>query len=579
MARSNNGAEYTIEFFQKAGVKHFFGIPGHGNVCLFDAVKETESMRLITPKHEQWGGHMADGYFRANRKVPAIVSTSVGPGATNLATALSTAYVDSSTFIAITGEIQTYLFGMGIFQEIDRRNWVDYVNGIGHFAKRTWQITSTRQLPRVLPNALKQAISGRPGPVLLDIPMDVQVERVAGPVPEPGHYLPSGRIFPDRAEVLVAAKLLLRAERPLILIGGGVTMSGATELLVRVAEFIGAPVVCTFRGDAKGGFPSDHELWGFHPGNVGSSIANKLTKEADVLLAVGTTFSDETTSSYVPGVTFSIPPTKLIQVDIDPGEIAKNYPVEVGIVSDAKAALQVLLEVLEALAQKRDYRKGIWFKRLTELRGEWDSELNKLWASAPMGIPSVVKMMGEVVPKDSIITVSAGLPQEILSQQWGSTFPGTYLSSGGFSTMGFGLPAAIGAKLARPDKVAIAVEGDGSFLMNSVELATAVEYKIPVVVVVLNNYGWVSIRDLQIRGFKKRTFGTEFKKTVDFEKLITAYGASYSRAEDPQSFRRALKEAVRSKTVSVVETIVDRKFPRSGTYSYGYWDIPTPYKS
>jgi acetolactate synthase-1/2/3 large subunit len=579
MARSYNGAEYTVEFFSRAGVKHFFGIPGHGNISLFDAVKDSESMRLIPVKHEQWGGHMADGYFRANRRIPAIVSTSVGPGATNLTTALSTAFVDSSSFIAITGEIQTYLFGMGIFQEIDRKNWVDYVNGIGHFAKRSWQITSTKQLPRVLPNAFKQAISGRPGPVLLDIPMDIQVERVAGAVPEAGHYLPSGRIFPDRSEILKAAKLLLRAERPLILIGGGVTMSGATEQLVRVAEFLGAPVVCSFRGDAKGGFPTDHELWGFHPGNVGSSMSNKLTKEADVLLAVGVTFSDETTSSYARGVTFNIPPTKVIQVDIDLSEIAKNYPVEVGIVSDARAALEVLLDVLGTLAQKRDYKDTVWFKRLKELREEWDAELKKLWASAPMGIPSVVRMMGEVVPKNSIVAVSAGLPQEILSQQWGSAFPGMYLSSGGFSTMGFGLPAAMGAKLAKPDNVAIAVEGDGSFLMNNVELLTAVECKIPVVVVVLNNYGWVSIRDLQIRGLKRRTFGTEFKKTVDFEKLVTAYGAGYSRAEDPQSFQRALKEAVRSKTVSVVETIVERRFPKDGTYSYGYWDIPTPYRS
>lgn len=579
MAQSYNGAEYTIEFLRRAGLKHFFGIPGHGNISIFDAVKEADSMRLIPVKHEQWGGHMADGYFRANRRVPAIVSTSVGPGATNLTTALSTAYVDSSTFIALTGEIQTYLFGMGIFQEIDRKNWVDYVNGMGHFAKRTWQVTSTRQLEHVLPNALKQAISGRPGPVLVDIPMDIQVERVASAVPKASKYLPSGRIFPDRAEVLKAAKLLLTAERPLILIGGGVTMSGATEQLVRVAEFIGAPVVCSFRGDAKGGFPSDHELWGFHPGNVGSSVSNKLTKEADVLLAVGTTFSDETTSSYAPGVTFDIPPTKVIQVDIDPSEIAKNYPVEVGIVSDARAALEVLLEVLSTLAQKRDYRKGLWFKRLKELRGEWDAELKKLWASAPMGIPSVVKMMGDIVPKESVVSVSAGLPQEILSQQWMSTFPGMYLSSGGYSTMGFALPAAMGAKLARPGCVAIAVEGDGSFLMNNVELSTAVECKIPVVVVVLNNYGWVSIRDLQIRGLKRRTFGTEFKRQVDFEKLVTAYGADYRRAEDQSSFRRALKAAVGSKSVCVVETIVDRRFPRSGTYSYGYWDIPTPYRS
>jgi acetolactate synthase-1/2/3 large subunit len=326
MTRSLNGAQYTIEFFKRAGVRYLFGIPGHGNISVFDAVKETPSVRLIPVKHEQWGGHMADGYFRANRKIPAMVSTSVGPGATNLTTALATASVDSSSMIAVTGDIQTYLFGMGIFQEIDRHHWVDYINGVKRFVKRAWQITSTKQLPRILPNAFKMAVGGRPGPVLIDLPMDIQVEKVEAQVPEPAAYVPSGRIYPDPLVVKKAAELLLNAERPLILIGGGVTVSGATGELVGVAEFLGAPVVCSFRGDAKGGFPSDHELWGYHPGNVGSAIANKLTKEADVILAVGVTFSDETTSSYARDTTFSIPPTRLVHIDIDPAEIGEELP-------------------------------------------------------------------------------------------------------------------------------------------------------------------------------------------------------------------------------------------------------------
>jgi acetolactate synthase-1/2/3 large subunit len=203
-------------------------------------------------------------------------------------------------------------------------------------------------------------------------------------------------------------------------------------------------------------------------------------------------------------VTFNIPPTKLVQIDIDPHEIGKNYPVEVGIVSDAKAGLEVLFDVLDRLTKKRDYHKTPWFKRFSQLRGEWDGDIKKLWDRATMGIPGVVKMMREAVPRDGIVAVSAGLPQEILSQQWMSYFPGTYLSSGGFSTMGFALPAAMGAKLAQPRKAVVAVEGDGSFLMNSMELATAVECKIPVVVVILNNYGWVSIREPSGPSLRKR---------------------------------------------------------------------------
>ncbi len=570
-----NGAQFTVEFLKKAGVKHAFGIPGHGNISIFDALKDS-AIRTIPIKHEQWGGHMADGYFRANGRVPAVVTTSVGPGATNLTTAMATAFVDSSTMVALTGDIQTYLFGMGIFQEIDRKNSVDYVNGMSHFVKRAWQVTSVRQLPRVLPNALKTALTGRPGPVLIDLPMDVQVEKVRSEVPDLKNFTPLGRIYPDPVAIGRAAKLLLHAKRPLVLLGGGVNMSGAGDAAVDVAEFLGAPAVASFRGESKGGFPADSRLWGFHPGNVGSSVANSLAKEADVILAVGTTFSDETTSSYEHGITFQIPPTKLIHIDVDPHEIGKNYPVAVGIVSDARAGLEVLLSVLREQG-RRSAKSTPWLKRFNDLRNAWDLELKKLWTRAPMGMPNVVKMLRDALPRGAIVSVSAGLPQEVLSQQWASYMPRTFLSSGGFSTMGFALPAAMGAKLAQPKKAAVAVEGDGSFLMNSVELSTAVENEIPIVVVILNNYGWVSIRDLQVRGLKKRVFGTEFANPVDFEKLTKAYGAEYRRVEKPDELRSAVRQAISSESVSVVETIVERRFPNSGTLMYGYWDIPTPY--
>ncbi len=520
---------------------------------------------------------MADGYFRANGRVPAAVTSSVGPGSTNLATPLATAFVDSSTMVALTGDIQTYLFGMGIFQEIERKNWVDYVNAIGHFAKRAWQVTSVSQLSHVMRSAFRTALSGRPGPVLIDLPMDVQVEKVTSPVPDFRKFMPQGRIYPDPEAISKAAKLLLGARRPLIIAGGGVTMGGAGEELAKVAEFVGAPVVGSFRGEAKGGFPSDHPLWGSHTGNVGALVSNSLAKEADVLLAVGLTFSDETTSSYEQGITFNIPPTRLIQIDIDPYEIGKNYPVEVGIVSDSKAGLGSLFSALKDAGRKHP-EQSPWLKRYKELRLAWDEEQKKLWGRAPMGIPNVVRILRDALPRDAMVSVSAGLPQEIMSQQWASYLPRTFISSGGYSTMGFALPAAMGAKLAQPRKVSVAVEGDGSFMMNSVELSTAVEQEIPVVVVILNNYGWVSIRDLQIRGLKNRVFATEFKRPPDFEKVAGAYGADYARVEKPEELRGAVRKAVSSKAVSVVETIVDRKFPKSGTFMYGKWDIPTPYR-
>ena len=578
-------AQFVAEFLKRSGVKYLFGIPGHGNVSIFDAAREMAPDLTVVPvKHEQWGGHMADGYFRANRRVPAAVTTSVGPGATNLATAFATAYVDSSAFLALTGQIQTYLFGRGIFQEIERRHWVDYANAMDHLVKGSWTITSAAQLPRVLTEAMRTALGGRPGPVLVDVPMDVQVEETEAVVPNLSKFIARGRIRPDAEKTFEAAKLLLGAERPLVLVGGGVVMSGASEEAVAVAEFLGAPALCTFRGDSKGGFPEDHELYGFHPGNIGNAVSNEVAKKADVILAVGVTFSDETTSSYVPGVTFRIPPTKLIHIDIDPHEIGKNYPAEIGIVADAKAALKDLLAAMKSVRKKGGPGTAPWLKRFRELKEKWEAEMERLRKESPMGIPNLVRILRGKLPKSTIVTVSAGLPQEIMSQQWIAYSPRTFISSGGFSTMGFALPAAIGARLAQPKVPVVAVEGDGSFMMNSVELSTAVQLQVPLLVVILNNKGWVSIRDLQIRAFKGHLVGTEFARKdgsayeVDFEKLARAYGAGYAQAKGPAEFGSQVTKALASGGVTVLEAEVERKFPRSGTSAYGYWDIPSRYR-
>jgi acetolactate synthase I/II/III large subunit len=583
MPMEYTGVKFIAEYLKKSGIKHVFGIPGHGNAPIIDELIDySADIQFVPIKHEQWGGHMADGYFRANRKVPAVVTTSVGPGATNLSTALATAYVDSSTFIAITGEIQTYLFGMGIFQELDRQNAIDYIDAMRHLSKRTFLVTNMKQLPRVLPNAHREAVGGRPGPVLIDLPMELQVEKISVPIPDPP--TPLGRVYPDPENIQKAAKLLISAERPLILVGGGVVMSDAQAELVKVAEFLGAPVASTFRGDAKGGFPEDHDLYVFSPGNVGSLVANKLALDADVLLAIGTTFSDETTSSYAPNVTFNIPPTKLIHMDLDPREIGKNYPTAVGINSDAKAGLEVFLESLNQLGKKGDYHKSAHYQRMKQLKDQFLSEIEAVRTQTPMGIPSAVKILRSVVPKSAIVSVSAGLPQEIMAQLWITSEPRTFLSSGGYSTMGFAFPAAMGAKLARPDRVAMAVEGDGSFMMNNVELLTAVQMKLPVVVVVLNNFGWISIRDLQMRNFAGRIVGTDFKdrsgkvRTPDFEKIVTAYDAQYLRAENPAELSQTVSQAIKADGPVVVEAVIENRFPYSGTKSYGFWDLPARQK-
>jgi acetolactate synthase I/II/III large subunit len=577
------GSKLIAEYLKGSGIKHVFGIPGHGNAAIIDELVDyKDDIQFVPIKHEQWGGHMADGYFRANRKVPAVVTTSVGPGATNLSTALATAYVDSSTFIAITGEIQTYLFGMGIFQEIERQNEIDYINAMRHFVKRTWLISNLRQLPRVLRSAHKEALSERPGPVLIDLPMEFQVQKIRTEIPRPPEEM--GRIYPDPENVKKGAELLIEAESPLILIGGGVVISDASEEVVKVAEFLGAPVACSFRGDAKGGFPEDHDLFAFSPGNVGSLVANKLALEADVILAVGVTFSDETTSSFAPNISFNIPPTKLIHVDIDPHEIGKNYPADVAIVSDAKSSLSKLHEfMLKTWASKNrkdTYKSSAHYRRFRSLREQWLGEIEELRSKTPMGIPNVVKLLREILPRNAIISLSAGLPQEIFSQLWITYEPRTFLSSGGYSTMGFAFPAAMGAKLAKPERLCVAIEGDGSFLMNNSELLTASQLGLPVTIVVLNNLGWISIRDLQIRNFAGRIIGTDFKdrsgsvKTPSFENIAKAYGAEHFRVEEESKLSSAVSSAIKVEGPAVVEVVVENKFPYSGSKSYGFWDLP-----
>ncbi|MFI5421688.1 MAG: thiamine pyrophosphate-binding protein, partial [Nitrososphaerales archaeon] len=289
-----------------------------------------------------------------------------------------------------------------------------------------------------------------------------------------------------------------------------------------------------------------------------------------------------TTSSYVPNVTFNIPPTKLIHMDIDPREIGKNYPTAVGILADAKAGLAALVLVLQELGKKSDYHQSAHYQRVKQLKEQWMAEIEQLRVQTPMGIPNAVKLMRSVLPKNAIVSVSAGLPQEIMAQLWIAYEPRTFLSSGGYSTMGFAFPAAIGAKLAQPDRIAVAVEGDGSFMMNNVELLTAAQLKLPVVVVVLNNFGWISIRDLQMRNFQKRIIGTDFRdkegkvRTPDFEKIARGFGAEYFRAENPEELKQSLTSGIKITDGPVVlEAIMENKFPYSGSKSYGFWDLPS----
>jgi acetolactate synthase-1/2/3 large subunit len=576
------GGQIIYEYLKKEKVPYIVGIPGHGCLPLVDAFVGQDDVKPIMVKHEQSAAHLADGYYRVSGK-PLGVFTSVGPGACNTISGVATAYVDSSAMLVFNGSVQTYMMGRGILQEIERKHWSDFWQVIDPVVKRSWQITRVDQLPRVLPQAYKLATTGRPGPVQLDLPVDIQAEAADVEIPDPVMHRARGRQRGDAGEIERAAKLLVSSRRPAIIAGGGSIISGASGELMELAEYIGAPVCTTFRGISKGVFPEDHPLYGFYPGH-GSPIGNAITTKADVLLVVGSRMRDETTGSFIRGVSLNVPPTKVIHIDIDGAEIGKNVPTAIGIVGDARSILRDLVDAIKARSKRRSYKSAPYYKEIQTLRKSWEDELVEMQAVDPMCMSRILKEVRDFLRRDAIVLTSAGLPQEYTCQQFPMYLPRTYITSGGYSTMGFGIPAAIGAKLAAPNKQVLDIEGDGSFLQTGEEMTTARQYGIPIVVLVLNNYGWISIRDHQITQHGAgRELATEFIDSngklysPNFVKLAEAYGCYRERITKPQDVRPVLKKAFESGKPAIIEAIVPRDYARSAGRKYGAWDLaPIP---
>ncbi|WXG47633.1 MAG: thiamine pyrophosphate-binding protein [Candidatus Atabeyarchaeum deiterrae] len=577
------GGEIVAEYLVKENIPYAVGIPGHGNLGLIDALRDrSDKISMIQVRHEQSAAHLADGYFRASGK-PLAVLTSIGPGAANLVIGAATAYVDSTAMILFTGETHSYSFGRGIFQEIDRQIWADFYSVMRPIVKRTWNISRVDQLPKVLPDAFRWALTGRPGPVHITLPMDIQANSIETEIPDPIRHRPTGRIRADPERILDAAKLLAKAQRPVIVAGGGVILADASHELIAFAEFTGAPVITTLMG--KGAIPEDHPLSAFYGGAKGSDIGNKVAREADVILAVGCRFSDQSTSSYKLGVTYSIPPTKLIQVDIDPTEIGKNYPVEVGIVGDAKTVLADLFEAVGKIAKRKDYQTSTYFKELKKGKEDWFAKIKSLQKVVGGKITTslFLKELRDTLDRKTIFVGSAGHAQAQLFQEFPIYEARTHLSSGGFSTMGWCIPAALGAKLAKPERTVVSIGGDGDFFMCGHELATAVQFDIPIIHCLLNNQMFGSIRDLQIDKYGKgRDYATEFidrsgeRYTPDFAKVAEAYKCHAERVEKPGELKVAIKNCIDSGKPSLIETMIPIEHPYSEGLGSGWWDVPIP---
>ncbi|MHA2400317.1 MAG: thiamine pyrophosphate-binding protein, partial [Promethearchaeota archaeon] len=546
------GGEIITHYLMKEGIKYVIGIPGHGNLPLTDAFYENrDKIRLIQPKQEMSAVHMAIGYYRITNQ-PLCVFTSIGPGAVNTAIGLADAFVDSFPVCVIVGSTHTHMRGKGVLQEIERKRDSDMYRILEPITKRLWQVSQVGQLPSIMQRAFNNMMSGRRGPVVIDLPMNVQADAIECEIPEPLERRSEGRVLGDPKLIKKITFLLKKAIRPVILLGGGIVNAGAFSEVKELAEKIGAAVVVTMM--AKSAFPNDHPLFAWSTGSKGTTVGLKMTSSADVILAIGCRFADETASSYKQGVSFSIPPTKLIQIDIDPQEIGKNYPVEVGVVGDAKACLRQVINELSDYSV--EYEKTTYFKELQQEKEKWYNTLEKHRNSSkiPVMISTVLSEIRNFFEKDAVIVTSSGNVQAQMIQELAFYEPRTCITAGGFSTMGYSLPAAIGAKLGSIDtgnssRQVVALVGDGDFMMTIPELSVAVQLGLTnLFIIVLNNYGWIAIQDLQQSAYgEERGYGTAFfdnegnPYSPDFAKIAEGFGCYAEQISKKEEIHPALE--------------------------------------
>lgn len=576
------GGEVVARSLKEYGVEYVAGVPGHGIWALFDAFLQEESkIPFIQVMHEQSAVHIADGYFRASGK-PMACSTSVGPGATNTIIGLATAYTDSTSLFYVSGSPQTYMHGHGTMQEIERQQDNAFARITEQVTKRAWQANSVKVLPSIMHRAFNEMLTGRPGPVHVEVPMDVQVEADDVTIHPLEKRLPIGIAYPDPRAIEAAVKVLLSAERPVIVAGGGAITANASEELTQLAEKIGAAVSITWNG--KGAISEDHELFVGSVGQTGTTSGNTITASADVIISVGCRFTDWSASSYAKGVSFSIPPGRLIHIDLDPREIGKTYPTEVGIVSDAKIALQAIVALLsDADSAKALSKRDNFLADIKKAKADWTALVSPRENSreTPFTSQRPLIALRNVLDRDGIVVVGSGNTQGSVKQSFKIYEPRTHITSGSFSPMGWAVPAAMGAKLAKPDRQVVAIVGDGDFMMSLPEMGTAVMNGINVVFLVLNNQGYMSIRGGQ-RKFMGRHVASEFNHhmgngepySADITATARAFGLEAWKVEKDEDLEKSLKAALECGGPALVEVIVSRD--AAGPFATGWWDFPSP---
>jgi len=535
------GAKALMKALEKEGVKEVFGLPGGANLPMYDELYKS-NIRHILARHEQSAAHMADGFGRVSRKAGVCFATS-GPGATNILTGLATAHADSAPMVAITGQVPVAMIGRDAFQESD-------IIGMSHpCVKYAFQPRTPEEIPEVVKKGFYIAESGRPGPVLLDIPKDVQQNEAEMTFPDTikmrGYHPWTD---PDIVNVERAIKMLLSADKPIILAGGGTIISSAFAELQAIAEMLMIPVVTTFKG--KGAFPENHALSLGPIGMHGHAEANKLMTQADCVLAIGTRFSDRSVGTFEEFEKR----LKIIHMDVDPAEIGKNQTTQVAVVGDVKASLRIMIKMLQQKAiKKSDDNK--WLKHVNETKAYWRENLKI--HPGEMGAAKILRKLREVLPHKAICTTEVGQ-----HQMWASLFfdviqPGTFFSSTGLGTMGWGFPASIGAKAAKPDVPVVDIAGDGSFNMTENSLATSVLENLPVIVFLVNNYSLGMVAQWQRTFYDRRMIGVDQKDCPDYVKIAESYGAQGIRAQSLDELEKAIKVGLKSDVATVIDIPID----------------------
>ena len=543
------GAKALITSLEKEGVDIVFGLPGGANLPIYDELVDA-NFRHVLVRHEQAAAHMADGYARIKRKAGVCMATS-GPGATNLITGIATAHADSIPMVAITGQVPVAMIGKDAFQETD-------IIGIANpCTKYAFQPRKAVEIPEVIKKAFYITESGRPGPVLVDIPKDVQQEKAEIEFPDlikVRGYKPA--FDPDLSQIEKAMALIMKAEKPIIMAGGGVILSGAFHELQALAEILMCPVVTTFKG--KGAFPENHPLAMGPIGMHGHAEANKIIIEADCIIAIGARFSDRSVGRFDEfGKGMSI-----IHLDVDPAEIGKNKSVDVAVVGDVKSSLRTLVKMLTTKGMRKDPDNS-WLKRRKELIEYYTSTIKDY--SREITAKKTLKKLRELLPSEAIVTTEVGQCQMWASLHFDVITPGTFFSSTGLGTMGFGFPASIGAKAAKPDVPVVDIAGDGSFNMTENSLAVSVLEKLPVIVFLLNNYMLGMVAQWQRTFYNRRYMGVQQNRCPDYVKLAESYGAQGMRVQSINELDKAIKAGLSSDVATVIDIPID---PEEDVYPF-----------